>query len=103
MEFPVDDVLGLFAKWPRPGRVKTRLAADTSPEFAAALANAFLRDSLDRLSTLVFRHVLAFDPPEDESLFPTVTAGRWELTPQFGGDLGERLAEFFVRRFAEGA
>src|SRR5438034_16264 len=33
--------LGLFAKWPRPGEVKTRLAAATSPEWAARVPPIF--------------------------------------------------------------
>src|SRR5690348_7581202 len=40
--------LGLFVKQPRPGEVKTRLAADTSADWAAQGATAFLLDSLER-------------------------------------------------------
>ena len=35
MSFNGDKSLLLFAKWPEAGRVKTRLAADTTPSFAA--------------------------------------------------------------------
>ena len=45
---PPDAVLGLFAKAPRPGQVKTRLAADSSPEWAARVAEAFLLDLVQR-------------------------------------------------------
>ena len=38
----------VFAKAPRPGRVKTRLCPPLAPEEAAALSDAFLRDALDR-------------------------------------------------------
>ena len=53
-------VLGLFAKRPTPGEVKTRLAAATSPDWAAAVASAFLHDSIDRLAAVDARRVLAY-------------------------------------------
>ena len=37
-----------LGKQPEPGKVKTRLAERTSPEWAAALAEAFLRDAVER-------------------------------------------------------
>ena len=46
------NILGIFAKQPTPGHVKTRLAAATSPEFAAQVADAMLRDTLDRLAAI---------------------------------------------------
>ena len=60
-------VLGLFAKWPEPGQVKTRLATATSPEFAAAVAAAFLADSVEHLATIPARRILAFSPAAAES------------------------------------
>ncbi len=98
-----DYVLGLFAKWPEPGQVKTRLAADTSPEFACAVADALLDDALALLAAAECRRVLAFSPPESAKAFAARAAGRCELAPQCAGDLGARLAEFFAARFQEGA
>src|SRR5437588_531917 len=49
--------LGVFAKQPVPGAVKTRLAAATSPEWAARVAEAFLADTLDRLAVVHARRV----------------------------------------------
>ena len=96
-------VLGLFAKWPEAGQVKTRLAGSTSPEFAAAVAGAFLDDSLERLAQVPARRVLAFAPAEASERFAARAQGAFELAPQSTGDLGERMADFFARRFAEGA
>ena len=42
----------VFAKAPEPGRVKTRLCPPLTPEEAAALYEAFLRDALDRYARL---------------------------------------------------
>ena len=84
-------MLGLFAKWPSPGTVKTRLAAG-DPVRGARVAHAFLLDTLQRLAAVDARRVLAFAPPESEREFATVAAGRFTLTPQKEGDLGCRLA-----------
>lgn len=95
--------LVLFAKQPVAGRAKTRLARETSPTFAAALAEAFLCDSVARFSQVAGATLaLAFDPPESETWFASTIPGV-ELWPQGDGDLGVRLARGFDRAFAEGA
>jgi rSAM/selenodomain-associated transferase 1 len=96
-------VLGLFAKWPEPGRVKTRLAADTSPTWAAAVAQAFLQDLTDRLSGVAARRILAFSPADVEPLFAELVGGRFGLVPQAEGDLGRRLSPFMAEQLAAGA
>ena len=83
-------VLGLFAKWPAPGAVKTRLAA-ADPAWGARVADAFLRDTIHRLAAVDARRVLVFAPPECAADFAAVVAGSFELTPQDEGDLGQRL------------
>jgi rSAM/selenodomain-associated transferase 1 len=94
-------VLGVFAKWPRPGAVKTRLGGP--PGWGAAVARAFLLDALDRLAAVPARRVLAFAPPEAEADFHELVKGRFGLAPQSGGDLGQRLHAFFARQFEAGA
>jgi rSAM/selenodomain-associated transferase 1 len=96
-------VLGLFAKRPEPGRVKTRIAAATSADWAARLADALLRDALDCWASLPVRRVLAFDPPDAGPFFAELAAGRYDLEPQASGDLGTRMEAFFRTRFAAGA
>jgi rSAM/selenodomain-associated transferase 1 len=90
--------LGLFAKRPWPGQVKTRLAAVSSPEWAAAVATAFQNDVLDRLSLVGGRRVLAFTPPDAAPYFAGLAAGRYLLTAQAEGDLGRRMAAFFTEQ-----
>jgi rSAM/selenodomain-associated transferase 1 len=96
-------VLGLFAKWPRPGAVKTRLAAKYGPDRAARIAHAFLCDSLARYAGLAHRCVLVFDPPEQEADFAVLARDGWALAPQGDGDLGARLQRFFEHELAAGA
>jgi rSAM/selenodomain-associated transferase 1 len=97
------NVLELFAKWPRLGAVKTRLANETNPAFAVRIADAFLRDSLVRLATVEAQRIVAFAPPEERSNFANLAGNLWQLEPQCNGDLGARLTEFFSRRFQDGA
>jgi rSAM/selenodomain-associated transferase 1 len=97
-----DRVLGLFAKWPAPGSVKTRLAAAGGPSWGAQVARAFLLDSLTRLAAVDARHVLAFSPQESEANFAAL-GSPFTLTPQREGDLGQRLAAFVGGQLDAGA
>jgi rSAM/selenodomain-associated transferase 1 len=97
------DVLGLFAKWPEPEQVKTRLAAETSPRFAAEVARAFLEDCLERYSRLDVRPVLAFSPEKASKSFDALAPMVWEREHQTEGNLGQRMADFFTRQFSLGA
>ena len=96
-------VLGLFAKWPRAGLVKTRLAATVGPERAAAIARAFLLDTLDRLAAIPVRRVVAFAPDEAREDFAALARGRFDLHPQGDGDLGVRMGRFIATEIAVGA
>ncbi len=94
-------VLGVFAKQPVPGRVKTRLARDTTPTWAARVAEALLADVLQRVAAMEARRVIAFAPVEAREWFARAAEGRFELEPQENGDLGQRLRAFFERQQAE--
>jgi rSAM/selenodomain-associated transferase 1 len=91
---PNTRILALFAKQPVPGSAKTRLAAATSNTWAAAVAEAFLFDLIDRFATTAHERVLAFTPAEAEEYFERIARGRYELCSQSNGDLGKRLASF---------
>jgi rSAM/selenodomain-associated transferase 1 len=96
-------VLGLFAKRPVPGEVKTRLAAETSPAWAAQVAEACLLDTLDQLAGINAHRVVGFAPLDAEAYFAEVVRGRFELVPQVQGDLGERMSAFFTQQLTAGA
>ncbi|MBL8797559.1 MAG: TIGR04282 family arsenosugar biosynthesis glycosyltransferase, partial [Planctomycetia bacterium] len=96
-------VLGIFAKWPTPGQVKTRLAAETTPAWAAEVARAFLLETLSRLDHMPARRVLAFAPADAAAHFANLVQGRYELLPQADGDLGQRMAAYFERQRDAGA
>ncbi len=95
-------VVGLFAKQPLPGLVKTRLAAATSAAWAARVAEAFLLDTLAKLAGLDAERVVAFAPHAAQAYFVNIAAGRFELMPQMEGDLGQRLASFCTAHLQRG-
>jgi rSAM/selenodomain-associated transferase 1 len=94
-------VLGIFAKAPFPGQVKTRLAEATSAAFAADLAEAFLLDVLERYRNIEARRLLVVTPDERAEWFAT-RATEYEVERQGEGDLGARLAAFFERHAGAG-
>jgi rSAM/selenodomain-associated transferase 1 len=93
-------VLGIVAKQPLPGLVKTRLGP---PEFAATVAAAFLDDTLERFEAAKARRLIAFAPPSSRSWFAEHAAGRYELQPQADGNLGARLQAFIANELGRGA
>jgi len=95
-------VLGLFAKAPRPGQVKTRLAAAGSDHWAAAVAEAFLLDTIDRLTKVAAQRSLYFSPPDAGAYFEPPAAHRFTLAPQGQGDLGCRMTAYFAEQFRAG-
>lgn len=89
--------LGLFVKFPEPGRVKTRLAKDLGDELAAELYAGFLSDLIPRFHDISSRRILAYTPDDVRSrqYFEDLAGGRFELWAQPEGVLGERMRSFF--------
>lgn len=82
----------VVAKTPVPGRVKTRLTPDLTPEQAADVAEAALADTFDAvLAAPAARRVLVLDGPPR----PWFPCGL-EVVPQTGGGLDVRLAAAFA-------
>lgn len=93
----------LFAKEPRPGRVKTRLCPPLYPETAARLYHCFLEDILEEMARVPeMRLAMAYSPETAESFFQRLAPPGTDLFPQEGADLGDRMARAFARNFAAG-
>ena len=82
----------VIAKQPVPGRVKTRLVPPCTYEQAAGLAEAALADTLHTAAMLpARRRILVLDGQPGPWLPPG-----FEIVPQCGGPLDERLARAFA-------
>jgi uncharacterized protein len=83
------NALIVVAKRPAPGKTKTRLSPPLTPELASALYECFLLDTLDQMRQVDDTHrVIAY---LDERDYFKRIAPDFELIPQEGHDLGERL------------
>lgn len=78
----------MIAKAPAPGRSKTRLCPPCTPEQAATLAEAALRDTLVAVAACPARRRLLALDGEPGSWLPS----GFQLLEQRGNGLGERLA-----------
>ena len=83
--------LGVFARVPVVGTVKTRLVPPLTPEQACALYIAFLRDLFARLSKLKKVAVTVFYAGEDPEPLRALLPDRFGLAPQRGETLGDRM------------
>ncbi len=92
----------VLAKAPVPGRVKTRLTPPFTPHEAAMLAEAALADTLEAGASASFaRHVLALaDQWATPGALRAELPGRFEVVPQRGEGLDERIAAAFDDAYA---
>ena len=87
--------LGLMAKAPFAGEVKTRLVPPLTPEEAAALNVCFLRDMAANINSIseakASTGLVVYTPAGSESAFDGVVPEGFKLLAQRGAHLGERL------------
>src|SRR3954464_11107275 len=88
--------LGIMTKAPEPGRVKTRLSPPLTPDEAAGLNRAFLKDlssSIDAAGKAgPGRGVAVYTPVGKETEYDGILPESFLFVPQRGNDFGERLA-----------
>ena len=86
--------IGLFAKAPIPGRVKTRLCPPLDADSAARLYAAFLSDIAAMLDANETWEWCAMSPEPDvlRDHWPAGAPLPRTFRPQIGNDLGERMA-----------
>jgi hypothetical protein len=94
------EVLIVMAKYPRPGGVKTRLAAQIGAVRACDLYRAFLQDIHRRTCRIGRTVVWAVHPPE--ASLASILGESVAQIPQQGTDLGERMRVCFERVFCAG-
>jgi rSAM/selenodomain-associated transferase 1 len=96
-------VLIIFIRFPRPGKVKARLARTLGSEKAAVLYRLCAQQivgELDRVPGEVKKY-LSYSDNRDKDEIKHWIGYRFRLIPQAEGDLGQRLEQSF-RSFLEG-
>lgn len=102
----------VFLKAPRPGSVKTRLAADLDAEAAAAIYSVLVERTLASLVAFSLSRAHSASPLDvelriapDDSLSEIAHWVRpdWKVQGQGPGDLGARLERATEKAFSEGA
>ncbi|MBW1981481.1 MAG: TIGR04282 family arsenosugar biosynthesis glycosyltransferase [Deltaproteobacteria bacterium] len=96
----MEDVLIVVAKQPVPGFTKTRLCPPLTPVEAAELYRCMMQDTLALAATIhTADHSLAYTPAEAFSYFRKLVSADFNLLPQTGKNLGERLANVLSHHF----
>lgn len=96
-------LLIIVAKAPVPGKVKTRLCTDLTAEAACDLYRCFLQDRVAEMSDLKNIDLsIAYTPRGSETHFAPFAAAGFDLFPQRGNHLGERLHNIFLQKWAQG-
>ncbi len=106
-EEPACGRLGVFARFPEPGRAKTRLIPALGPEGAAAIHAAMVRHTLETVDEFSRRNpqvaaTVYHAGGDPERLFALFGAGH-DYRPQADGDLGDRIRHAFSELLAGGS
>ncbi|HZV12111.1 MAG TPA: TIGR04282 family arsenosugar biosynthesis glycosyltransferase [Candidatus Kapabacteria bacterium] len=102
---PGDTVLLIFARYPTPGKVKTRLAATLGADRAATFYRAcaeYIFQECAKLDESVTRYLFYSDDADNERMRQWV-GNDFLYMAQGTGDLGERMSNAFEKIFSEGA
>ena len=82
----------VVAKEPLVGRTKTRLSPPLSGQQATDLYRCLLLDTLELMKQVEgVQPIIAYLPPDAEPFFRRFAPPGFDLVPQVGNDLGERL------------
>jgi uncharacterized protein len=91
----------VFAKAPRPGLVKTRLAKVLGSEGASSACKVLLQTVGANLESI--SAAIQYWPQDAATELKPFFPSHWQCAPQTGADLGERLSHAFQNSFSAGA
>ncbi len=103
MALTSEQVLMVFLKYPKPGRVKTRLAASVGSEKAAALYQRMAEYVVAQTDSTRYCPFLLVEPSEKLTDFQRWLGKDKHYIPQSPGGLGEKLLQAFTHFFEGGA
>lgn len=97
------DHIVVFARAPRLGQVKTRLASEIGPERALEIYRSMTEHVLAVVHPVGARIIVAHAPADAGPEMRAWLGANVTYEPQADGDLGERMASVFERRIADRA
>lgn len=101
-----DTALLIFARYPLPGKVKTRLAKTLGDERATIFYRACAEHAFQecvKLSEGIMRYIFYSESSEREGVMQWAAGGDFTFADQGPGDLGERMYRAFRMVFDRGA
>jgi uncharacterized protein len=102
MKSEENDCLIIFVKWPKKGKVKSRLSVVLDEDTVLDLYKCFVEDLLHTVKELGIRPVIAFYPADEEDSVRSWLGSEYRYVPQMGDELGERMKNAFQWAFARG-
>jgi len=98
-----DNAVILFARDPILGQVKTRLSPSLDDETILKLYTCFVEDSLEKIRQVDnAKCFVGISPDNHSGFFEGIESLGINLFTQQGKDLGDKMRQAFVDRFAEG-
>jgi rSAM/selenodomain-associated transferase 1 len=95
-------LLVVVAKAPVPGKVKTRLYPELAIDEATHLYSCFIQDRIEEIGNLrAVDLAISYTPEDSKQYFTRFISNGFQLFPQRGKDLGERLSNIFEDKLAE--
>ncbi len=93
------NVLGMFARYPEPGKTKTRLGASIGNDTAARLYAAFVKDLIQNCQKCAAQFVVAATPNDKTTVewFEKQLSATDQLIFQPDGNLRDRIEWFFAK------
>jgi uncharacterized protein len=92
----------VFMRAPRPGSVKTRLAAEIGADAACAAYRQLVDRLLPQLRSLEFSVEFRHTPDDAAREVASWAEPNWQLVPQGDGDLGARLERAVLQSLSAG-
>ncbi|MGD8366371.1 MAG: TIGR04282 family arsenosugar biosynthesis glycosyltransferase [Desulfobacterales bacterium] len=96
------DCVIVFLRAPDRGYVKTRLARKLGHQAATDLYRCFVEDLLGMLGSTGYPVRLCYTPPDAAARLASWLGPAYPMMPQKGADLGDRMADAFLRVFSGG-
>jgi len=92
----------VFVKAPEKGKVKTRISKIVGPEIALNVYKRFAVDLIETLQNIDCNITICYHPSHAESCMTRWLGNSYKYLAQKGNNIGERMANAFIRSFSEG-